>query len=246
MRTGDLSRDDSARLDLRTVPAAGLSAPPGTSPLGLGEGRDGLLHVPRSVASAGPSPLVVALHGAGGTGAQMVHLLKDAAEEHGVLLLAPDSRDRTWDLITDRGYGVDVEFCEEALRVVLGRCPVDLDRMAIGGFSDGASYALSLGISNGDVFGHVLAYSPGFAAPAAPVGRPALFVSHGTDDRVLSIDRCSRRLVPALRRSGYEVEYREFHGGHVVPDEILDESLRWLRSGPESGRATSPPARRPE
>ncbi|OLF18521.1 alpha/beta hydrolase [Actinophytocola xanthii] len=231
MRRG---RDDSARLDLRATPAAAFSAPMGTSPLGLGEGRDGLLHVPGSAGPGEPLPLVVALHGAGGTGAQLVHLLVAAAERHGVLLLAPDSRGHTWDLIVDRGFGTDVEFLDDALRLALTRCPVDLDRLAIGGFSDGASYALSVGISNGDLFGHVLAYSPGFAAPAASVGRPALFVSHGTDDRVLPIDRCSRRLVPALRRSGYEVEYREFDGGHTVPPEIIDESLTWFHTGPDA------------
>ena len=60
------------------------------------------------------------------------------------------------------------------------------------GFSDGASYALSIGLANGDLFGHVLAWSPGFVAPPEFVGRPRVFVSHGTDDRVLPIDRCSR------------------------------------------------------
>jgi len=34
------------------------------------------------------------------------------------------------------------------------------------GFSDGASYALSVGITNGDLFTHVIAFSPGFVAPA--------------------------------------------------------------------------------
>jgi phospholipase/carboxylesterase len=88
-----------------------------------------------------------------------------------------------------------------------------------------ASYGLSLGIANGDLFRHVLAWSPGFAALATRVGTPRVFVSHGTGDRVLPIDRCSRRLVPTLRDSGYDVDYREFSGGHEIPGDLLDAAL---------------------
>jgi predicted esterase len=84
---------------------------------------------------------------------------------------------------------------------------IDPARVAIGGFSDGASYALSLGLTNGDLFSHVLAFSPGFMAPAGQEGSPRIFVSHGTRDAVLPIDRCSRRIVPTLRRAGYDVAY---------------------------------------
>jgi phospholipase/carboxylesterase len=50
-------------------------------------------------------------------------------------------------------------------------------------------------------------------------------VSHGIDDRVLPIDPCSRRLVPALRNSGYDVDYREFDGGHTVPPEMVTAAI---------------------
>lgn len=100
--------------------------------------------------------------------------------------------------------------------------------MAIGGYSDGASYALSLGISNGDLFGHILAFSPGFVAPAGRFGSPRIFVSHGTRDRWLPIGRTSRRLVPDLERMGYGVLYREFDGPHVVPPGIAREAVDWF------------------
>jgi phospholipase/carboxylesterase len=34
--------------------------------------------------------------------------------------------------------------------------------VALGGFSDGASYALSLDLTNGDLFASLIAFSPGF------------------------------------------------------------------------------------
>jgi phospholipase/carboxylesterase len=198
---------------------------PGTSRLGLDRTRDGLLHVPVSAAPGEPTPLLVALHGAGADGAQMIDLLRDRADEQGMLLLAPDSQRSTWDLIARGEYGEDVRFLRRALQSLLRCRAVDPARTAVAGFSDGASYALSLGITNGDLFRHVLAWSPGFAALAARVSTPRVFVSHGTGDRVLPIDRCSRRLVPTLRDLGYDVDYREFSGGHEIPGDLLDAAL---------------------
>jgi phospholipase/carboxylesterase len=98
----------------------------------------------------------------------------------------------------------------------------------VGGFSDGASYALSLGITNGDLFTHVLAFSPGLMAPAGRTGSPRIFVSHGVRDGVLPIDRCSRSIVPELKRGGYDVLYREFDGEHSISLEIALEAIGWF------------------
>ena len=117
---------------------------------------------------------------------------------------------------------------DRALEHTFSRYAVDPARLAIGGFSDGASYALSLGITNGDLFTHVIAFSPGFMAPAGHAGSPRVFVSHGTRDRVLPIDHCSRRIVPELERSGYDVRYREFDGGHTIPPQIASEAVGWF------------------
>ncbi len=63
-------------------------------------------------------------------------------------------------------------------------------------------------------------------------GAPRFFVSHGTADDVLPIDRTSRRIVPALREEGLDVTYREFSGPHTVPPEIAREAVDWLGWGP--------------
>ena len=108
------------------------------------------------------------------------------------------------------------------------RSTLDTRRLAITGFSDGASYALSLVITNGDLFTRIIAFSPGFLAPAGQTGSPRIFVPHGTRDGWLPIDSCSRRIVPKLERAGYEVRYREFEGGRVVPPSIAHEAARWF------------------
>lgn len=157
--------------------------------------------------------------------------LREQADEAGLILLALSSCGPTWDLILGRGqYGPDIAAIDRALEHAFSRCAVDPARVAVGGYSDGASYALSIGIANGDLFTHVLAFSPGFLAPASQVGSPRIFVSHGTQDRWLPIDSCSRRIVPQLERVGYEVSYHEFEGGHVVPPVIAREAASWLAS----------------
>ena len=216
----------SARLSARPAAPSQEGLAPGTHPLGLGNRRDALLVVPPAAAPG--APLVLGLHGAGGTGRQMSSLLAGEGARRGMLVLAPDSRGTTWDVIRG-GYGPDVTFLDEALTAVFARFAVG--PVAVSGFSDGASYALSIGLANGDLFGHVLAWSPGFMAPPHLTGRPRVFVSHGIHDRVLPIDGCSRRLVPVLRADGYDVRYDEFDGGHVVPPDVLAASLDWFGAG---------------
>jgi phospholipase/carboxylesterase len=199
---------------------------PGQHKLGLGRNSDGLLLVPKSYNPDTPAPLAVLLHGAGGRAERAVRLLA-AADRHNILVLAPDSRASTWDAIRD-DFGPDVEFVNRALDFTFERCAIDPRRLAIAGFSDGATYALSLGVDNGDLFTHILAFSPGFIVSREPQGRPRIFVSHGTEDSILPIASTSRRLVPALEKSGYAVTYREFAGPHMVPPNISSDACAWF------------------
>jgi predicted esterase len=181
-----------------------------------------------------PYPLVLLLHGAGGSPRQGLDLLRTAADEHRLLLVAPKSVSGTWDLIVD-GFGPDVRRIDRVLEEVLDAHPVE--RMIVGGFSDGASYALSIGLTNGDLFDAVLAFSPGFAAPLVTHGKPRVFVSHGRGDPVLPVDTCSRRLVPRLEALDYRVAYEEFDGGHEVPQPLVDRAMSWMLSGDGAGQA---------
>ena len=202
-------------------------SPTGRQPLRLDRERDGLLYIPAGYRHDHPAPLALMLHGAGGNAHHGMSLLQHFSDETGIILLAPASRDDTWDVIVDR-YGPDVAHIDRALEQTFSRYTIDPAHLAIGGFSDGASYALSLGIINGDLFTHVIAFSPGFMAPTRQVGSPRLFISHGMQDRVLPIDRCSRRIIPQVQRAGYDVRYREFDGPHTIPPEIAREAVDWF------------------
>jgi predicted esterase len=201
---------------------------PGTHELGLHRQRDSILYIPISAKPDTPAPLVMYLHGATGAAEQGVRKLSGLADQFGFLLLPPASQDGTWDAIGN-GYGADVHTIDQALTRAFAARRVDERRIAVCGFSDGASYALGLGLSNGDLFGSVMAFSPGFIPSGSTrVGRPRIFVSHGTNDSILPIETCSRRLVPELTRSGYQVRFREFNGPHAIPPDIAEEAMRWL------------------
>lgn len=216
-----------AHLTARPMPVAS-AAPAGLLQLQLGGERDSYLFVPPSYDFAEPAPLVLLLHGAGGHAHDGLRMLLHLAERAGLILLAPASHGTTWDLITNRAYGRDRELADRALAYVFARYAVDPAHLAIGGFSDGASYALSLGLANGDLFTHILAFSPGFIGPGQPRGNPGIFISHGIEDNVLPIDACGRTIVRQLRAAQYTVLYDEFDGGHVIPPEIAWRAADWF------------------
>lgn len=214
-----------ARLEARPSPAARNAIAPGLHLVSQPGGGQGQLYVPPHLDR--PAPLAVIFHGATRRAEHGIAHLRAFADAAGLVLCAPQAAGRTWDVL-EGGYGRDIEVVDAGLEWLFARVSVDSTRVAAAGFSDGASYALSVGVANGDLFTHVIAWSPGFIAAPEERGHPSIFVSHGTQDRVLSIDRCSRILVPRLRAAGYDVEYREFEGPHTLPPEIAEASVRWF------------------
>lgn len=168
------------------------------------------------------------LHGATGNEQQGIRRLSGLADEFGFLLVSPASQEGTWDAIRS-GFGSDVRLIDQALAKVFVQRRVDPRKIAVCGFSDGASYALGLGMSNGELFQGVMAFSPGFVPQGVEEsGKPRIFISHGTKDQILPIDACSRRLVPQFKQAGYSVKFQEFDGPHAVPPEIAREAIEWF------------------
>jgi len=235
--------DSNGRLTARPFDSRGgalaQGRPGGVTPsargeqhLGLDARRDGVLFVPSDADAR--LPLLLLLHGAGGSGEGVLRRVREAAEEAGVAVLAPDSRESTWDAVRGR-FGADVAFIDRALARTFEMLAVDPARVAVGGFSDGATYALSLGLVNGDLFQRVVAFSPGFLVSGLRVGKPLVFISHGTSDQILPIDQTSLMILPGLRQRGYVVTFHEFDGGHEVPPAIAKEGVAWVTN------SSSPP-----
>lgn len=206
--------------------SGGGPASVGVSSLFLAGGRDGLLYVPPGLPEDVPAPLLVFFHGASGSADDSYAVLKPYADESGFIALMPSSRGYTWDMIRTT-YGPDVEYVDLALRSTYNRCNIDPDHVSIAGFSDGASYALSIGRANGDFVHRIVAFSPGVLDDIGGIGKPPIYFTHGSRDTVLPFAYTSEMFVEELSADGYEVTLQIFNGGHAIPGAIAHDVLRW-------------------
>ena len=204
------------------MPPTGITSIPLT--LGL---KDGLLFVPKTYTPSTRAPFAFLLHGAGQDASELIVPVSAYAESRGLVLAAVTAADGTWDAIHGE-FGPDVRTINTTLDWVFDRCAVDTTRLGLMGFSDGATYSIGLGRANGDLFRRVNVYSPGFLLGVSPVGKPEFFITHGTADRVLSVESTRNVIVPQLRNAGYSVDYREWEGGHGVSAALLEQSVDWF------------------
>jgi predicted esterase len=200
--------------------------PYGATRLGLEDERDGTLYVPKSYKDGTPMPLLMMLHGFGG-GGEGVRYTFPLAEEFGVIIIAPDSRGLTWGQSIP-GFDADVRYLGPAYRHVTDILDVDPEHVALGGHSDGAGYALGMGLGYGDVFNHLMIFSGGLMQPFRRKGKPKIFLAHGIDDHQMPIDRTARLYVPQLKSEGYDVTYKEYAGGHGTPVAVVREAFEWF------------------
>jgi phospholipase/carboxylesterase len=196
-------------------------------------------------ASAGPHPpLLVLLHGAGRGRLWMIEHFQAEADRRGIVLLAPTSKGVTWDAVS---VALTPPTTDSPLEMKLGRrfstsrdakrvdaaianlakiVPVDRSRTVLSGFSDGATFALAMGMSRSERFAAVIAWSPGIAIETAmPArGRP-VFVSHGRQDPTLHFEVTCGDIVPLLQSEGARVAFMAFDGVHEVPAAAMDAFL---------------------
>jgi phospholipase/carboxylesterase len=228
-----LAQAPAGRAPVNAQPPAGQSddIPYGESRLGLDPDRDATLFVPKSYKDKVPMPLMLMLHGFSGS-AGTARSAFAIGEELGVLVLAPESRDTTWGQSAP-GFDDDGKYIAAAIRYVDSFLYIDKTRVGIAGVSDGATYAMSMGLSYGNVFNHVMGFSEGIIKPFRKEGKPMVYIAHGVSDVQMPIDRTSRKLVPELKSEGYDVTYHEYDGGHGAPQALIREGMEWLVSHPQ-------------
>ena len=232
----DVDRDEDgqaahpARLAARPDPDVKGGERAGLRVLRLDPTRRSYLYVAPSYRPGHAAPFVMMLHGAGGASRKAIGRFLGRADSIGAILFAPQAEQRSWDVIAG-GYGSDVAYIDAALEMLFERYAIDPRRTAIEGFSDGASYALSLGLTNGDLFRNIIALSPGFAAPGPLKGRPRIFIAHGRFDDVLPFRSTEENIVAPLREAGYRVTFRPHDDGHS-PVPRLAEAFEWYARGP--------------
>ena len=213
--------------------AAPLAAPlpPGRHELSFDEGRDAVLVVPEGLPADALLPLCVMFHGAGGEANRVLPHLVPHARARRFLLLAPQSMFPTWDVVIG-GHGPDLQRLDRALATVAAHFRLDAARLAFAGFSDGGSYALSLGLTNGDVASHVIGLSAGFMNCFTQTGTPRVFLAHGRADRQLPIESSAHQHARRLLDSGYDLTLQPFDGDHVIVPWVVGRAIDFFLGPP--------------
>lgn len=188
---------------------------------------------------AKPRPLLVVLHGAGGEPANVLEAFRAHADTSGIVLLIPRSIKGTWDMVEDLKsrlgaemnvqprYGKDLEALDGALADLFGKVAIDTHKIGIAGFSDGASYALSVGTANPQLFTTVMALSPGHSFTKKYDKSQRIFISHGEQDQVLPFTN-GRAIASRLRSRGMTVQFEAFQGRHEVPAAIREKAIAYF------------------
>jgi polyhydroxybutyrate depolymerase len=117
------------------------------------------LHVPPQVPAGARLPLVLALHGAGGSGTQMERYsgFSNQADLHGFLVVYPSSAGPKWNITGARAGADDVGFISQVLTDVEQSVCVDTSRVFAAGISNGAGMSARLGCALSE---QILAIAP--------------------------------------------------------------------------------------
>jgi poly(3-hydroxybutyrate) depolymerase len=109
------------------------------------------VYVPKSLSPDAPAPLLVLLHGSGGTGAGMAREWLELASRERFIIAAPESSDDLhWRLKQD-----SPDFIRHAIEAVDSLHPIDPRRIYLFGHSGGAVYALTLAMLESEYFAAV-------------------------------------------------------------------------------------------
>lgn len=157
-----------------------------------GVARSAIVHVPRSARRGRRLPLVLAFHGAGGTGSFMARYsgLEALSDAKGFVSVFPSAArpHRRWVLAEeDAGGPEDLDFVKQALDRSEALACVDTSRVYATGVSNGGGIAARLGCELSFRLAAIAPVAGGYSTldachPARPI---SVLEMHGTDDRVV-------------------------------------------------------------
>ena len=159
--------------------------------------RTFLVHLPPSYDKSKSLPLVIALHGGGGTGARMISLtlggLNTLADKDGFIVACPDGIEKHWNdgrpQAISRAHkdGVDdVGFISALIDHLDREFGIDRKRVYVTGISNGAKMSFRLACEIPDKIAAIAAVGGSMVDPVSVYTKPSrpisVMVIHGTDD----------------------------------------------------------------
>lgn len=198
---------------------------------GRGERGGFSMYVPEYYDGEEPWPLVMALHGGSGHGADFLWTWLREARSRGVILVSPTARGRTWSLM---GPDMDSGNLDTIVEQVCQRWNVDRDRLLLTGMSDGGTFAYVSGLRGDSPFTHLAPSSASFhpmlldGSSAERLKGLQVYLIHGVLDWMFPVE-IARTANAALTAAGAEVVYREIEDlSHTYPRDENPLILDWL------------------
>ncbi|MDD4970202.1 MAG: hypothetical protein PHT07_12325 [Paludibacter sp.] len=194
-------------------------------------------------------PLLILMHGVGSNEQDMFSFSEHLPDNflilsaRGPLTIGPNSY--AWFQV-DFSTGVPVihkEQAENSRKIIIQfleslktHHSFDEKQVYLGGFSQGGIMSFSVGLTRPDLIkgiavmsGRLLNEIKPFIVPSEKLSSLKVFISHGLSDNVLNIEY-ARESNAYLKTLGLTPTYKEFLGGHTLPNEIWLDLISWLKS----------------
>lgn len=186
-----------------------------------------------------PAPLIIALHGTGGTGREMADVWRAPAAELGAVLVCPDA-------LRPMGNGFHWMFIDESEWLVLhtaewakSKYAIDDSRMILTGFSQGANVTIQVTTSHPDAFDGAIVCCGHYESHVHPLPEkdpgqwPRYALLTGEHDEGAASNREFENL---LKTRGVAVNLEIYKGlGHAFPrarDRELKEAVKFVLDMP--------------
>jgi predicted esterase len=193
-------------------------------------------------------PLVVGLHGIGGTPAGIMQL-GEIFQETGVIFATPQGPYAVpgrhgvayaWNLVhlgpgapDQQATAWSIKYIADVARALAEQYRAE--EVYLFGFSQGASFTFFNDTATTEIYTGLIAIAgglhPGWFVEGVLERGASLrvYIAHSPDDEAVPYDygTFARDTLTAL---GYDVTFREYEGGHIMRPELMSEAIRWLKN----------------
>lgn len=178
-----------------------------------------------------PMPLVVALHGGSGHGADFLWTWLVAARSAGAIVLSPTSTEATWSI---QEPDVDHAHLSGLVSRVSEQWAIDPERILLTGMSDGGTFSLLSGLQSDSFATHLAPISGTFHPFLMQVAEPGriknlpVYLVHGALDWMFPVDT-AQLAYTTLKNAGVDIHYSEIDDlSHTYPIEENWKILKWF------------------
>ena len=149
------------------------------------------VYVPEYLDKSEPTPLIIALHGGTGHGADFVWAWLREARTRGLVLMAPTSQGDTWSLMDE---DIDLPVLIQEIEFIANMLNINRQKVLLTGMSDGGTYTLLAGLREASPFTHLASFS-GVLHPEITMSgniqfaeNRSIYQVHGTHDWMFPVE----------------------------------------------------------